>query len=282
MNKIKPNFVIFTEPRTGSTLLCDILRKQRHIKCYKEIFGTGLPDKLKKYQELKEVFKNNEFLGDDKEKIHSIACNNFEKYIEILSEFYDKKIFGYKLFQHHFTYFKSRRNDYLNYLKYNDSKIILLTRTNIFLQYLSIVTARQLKLYSSKILNDNMELIYQLNPLTINYQDYLEYKHVIQNDIVKKIGYINNYNLSYVHITYEDFTGKKYIESFQKIFNLLNLDFGEFIDLRNKPIGTISGSKKINNFSLKEKIINFDGLQKDAELNKDKDLLFILNNEHTL
>jgi hypothetical protein len=84
--------------------------------------------------------------------------------------------------------------------------------------------------------------------------------------------------LPYIHIKYEDLVGKKYLECMSQIFGLLNLDFQKFIDFK-KLDGTIANHKKINVYSLKDKIINYVEFKKIVENNNDTETLnFLIEN----
>jgi LPS sulfotransferase NodH len=259
MDILKSNFIILGQMRSGSSLLCKILNKQKDIVCLRELFNKNYT--YEKNQQIKN------FLGDDPKQWINIKNQNLEEYLKLMSNISHKPIFGYKIFSEHFLYFKNKEI-YLNFLKNNKSKIILLTRDNLLLKYISHVTGKNIKIYSSSINNPQVEIIYQLNPIQINYNKYKKYVNKENLQLEERKKDILLYELPYIHIKYEDLVGKKYSECMAQIFGFLNLDFHKFIDLK-LPDGTIGNHKKINIYKLKDKILNYSEFKKIAEANKD-------------
>jgi len=271
---MKPNFVIFSEPRTGSTLFTSILNRQKDIICFKEIFrNKGLSIKLSK----KVNEKIMKILGPDHSKWEKNRDENFMDFLNLLSESSYKNFFGYKFFEKHFKAFKSREI-YLNFLKENHTKIIILERKNVLLQYISHFTAQSIGVYSSKINHEHSEKIFQLNPIKIDYKKYIEYNKKTKIVYKSKFKDAQDYGLEHIHILYEDFTGEEGIECFKKIFIFLNLNFKKFIDTRRNN-GTIVNHKKINVYKLKDKILNYEAFKKAAEKNNDVETLNLLKEE---
>jgi len=279
----KSNFVIFAEPRTGSTLLKSILDKQENITCYGELFNKKRGQKI-----LDKVFRKPQapllaFLGEDQSKWYKKMNIDFKTYLDVMSSISDKQIFGYKFFKNHIERISNLTPNgdklYLNFLKESGAKIIILERNNTLLRYISNITARSIELYSSKINNNKTireQKIYKLNPIEIDYNQYIKFNEKNKETYAKYLKYVEDYNLPYIHIYYEDFTGEYFIESFKKIFHLLGLEFDTFIDLRNND-GTIIRHKKINIYKLQDKIINYDSFKKQAEDNNDIETLNFLN-----
>jgi LPS sulfotransferase NodH len=264
--KLKSNFVIFGAARTGSSLLIHTLNSQQEILCAPgEIFNPNFKY-FEMYNKKLKIYENNNFVG-----YKEWLFNNWLSKVDS-----QKRIIGYKIFISQIK--KIQQTElYLKFLKSNNTKIILLTRNNIFLQYVSRVTAYNIGNYTSVIGNKSSSSIYKLNPVEIHYKNYIKYKNKTAENIRIQLKHIYLYKFPYVHIKYEEFTGEKYLESFQKIFNLLNIDFNNFIDLKNED-GSMCGHKKINIYSLKDKIINFDTLREDAYAHNDTELLTILEN----
>ena len=269
---MKSNFVIFSEPRTGSTVLTSALNYQKNILCFKEIFGCEnfQRDMHKNFNK-----KIEKFLGPDQSKWEKNRDKNFIDFINLLSETSDKKIFGYKFFEKHFESFKNHES-YLNFLKINNTRIIILERNNILLKYISHLTANLIKCYGSGAENKNFKKIFQLNPIKIDYNEYIKYNKNAKKQYENKFKVVQNYDLEYIHITYEDFTKEKTIESFKKIFNFLDLNFQDFIDPRSQYGNTMAGHKKINIYKLEDKIINYAEFKKNAEDNNDIETLNFL------
>jgi hypothetical protein len=238
------------------------MNKQKKIACERELFKPHYTH---------EKIKN--FLGNDPKKWVNIKNENLEEYLMLMSNISNKPIFGYKILFEHFKFFKDKQI-YLNYLKNNKSKIILLTRDNLLLKYISHRTSKAIKNYSSIFVPQN-NIVYQLNPIEINYYKYKEYAEQQKKFLQERIDDINLYKLPCAHIKYEDFVGEKYLESMAKIYQLLNLRFKTFKDLR-EPNGIVLGFKKINIYNMKDKMINYEKFKKEAEDNNDIETLNFL------
>lgn len=274
------NFVIFAEPRTGSTLLKTILNHQKKILCLGELFNKKRADRISKKIFTKRQKPLLNFLGKDQSKWYDKINKDFNIYLNIISEQSKKEIFGYKIFNTHIKNFSNynpnSRFIYLNSLKESNAKVIILQRKNVLLRYISNMTAQSIGLYTSMINKKDSETkVYKLNPIKIDYNSYIRYNKKNKREYAQKLKDVKEYDLPYVHITYEDFTGENFIESFKKIFNLLDLDFNNFIDLRNDD-GTIVNHKKINVYNLQDKIINYEAFKKEAEINNDAETLRFL------
>jgi len=278
---MKSNFVIFAEPRTGSTLLKNILDKQENITCYGELFN-----KKRGWKILNKVFTKPQeplltFLGEDQSKWFEKMNTDFKTYLDVMSSISDEQIFGYKIFMRHIkeisNYTPNGDKLYLNFLKESDTKVIILERKNVLLRYISNITAHSIGDYTSMIKTpERKEKVYQLNPIKIDYNLYVKYNQKNKKIYDQYLKYVKGYYLPYIHITYEDFTGEHFIESFKKIFNLLDLEFNDFIDLRNQN-GTIGIHKKINIYKMEDKILNYQDFKSQAEKNNDTETLNFLN-----
>ncbi|NDD55943.1 hypothetical protein EBZ39_19105 [bacterium] len=265
---MKSNFVIFCQQRTGSSVLTSALNKQKDIFCLKELFKRKMI-----YSSLFENENIKNFLGEDRSKWDKNRNEKFKEFLNIISESSNKKIFGYKFFEKHFQSVPSEEA-YLNFLKENNSKIIILERKNILLQYISLLTARSIGLYTSNIKKPETDKVYKINPIKINYYSYIQYNKKIKELYIKKLKDTQDYHLPYINITYEDFTGKNFEESFKKIFNFLDLKFDNFIDTR--IVDTIASHKKINIYKNKDKILNYTKFKEQAEKNNDIETLNFL------
>ena len=278
MERIKSNFVIFSQPRSGSSVLCSNLNYQKDIACMREIikqrnslrtgFGIRLgPEERKHFRKL---------FGDDYIRILlRISYKNFEEYLILLSEISNKPLFGYKIMPKQISFFENKEI-YLNYLKNNKSKIILLTRHNSLLTYISLKTARDLgQLFSSSIFAPQQKIIYQLNPIQINYNEYKKYVNQENFNLEERKKDILLYNLPHIHIKYEDLFEGKYLESMAIIYEFLNLDFKRFEDVRQTD-GIIAGHKKINVYPIRDKVINYEEFKKAAEDKNDIETLNFL------
>jgi len=269
---MKLNFVIFSEPRTGSGALTSALDCQKDIFCLKEVFiNKNLKSKI--LNKLNQTSKIENLLGSDHSKWEKIRDEKFKDFLELLASLSNKKIFGYKFFEKHFRSFLNQET-YLKFLKETNSKIIILERNNILLQYISQLTAASIGCYSCSIKNKDFKKVFQLNPIKLDYDEYIKYNKKIKRQYDDKLKNVHNYSLEYIHIKYEDFVGEKFIENFKKIFNFLDLDFQDFFDPKDNDI--IAYHKKINIYKIKDKIINYHNFVKCAEKNNDIETLNFL------
>jgi hypothetical protein len=278
----KSNFIILAEPRTGSTLLKTILEGQEKIDCLPEIFNKNRPLRLRgKISRKADFYKPLlNFLGEDESKWFEKMNVDFKTYLNICSNMSNKEIFGYKIFISHIKkiskYKPNTDTTYLNFLKKRNTKVIILERKNVLLRYISNITARSIGDYTSAINKpERKEKVYQLNPVKIDYNLFVKYNKKNKKIYDQYLNYVKDYDLPYVHIYYEDFTGQDYIQSFKKIFRILDLEFDTFIDLR-KNDGTIAHHKKINVYKLQDKILNYEEFKKAAEDNNDIETLKFL------
>jgi len=283
---MKSNFVILAEPRTGSGVLTSTLNRQKDICCLKEIFRdvnlkSKVVDPLCKYTSRKtDIQRLLEFLGNDHKLWESIRNKNFKVFLGLISECNNAKVFGYKFFDKHFRAFLHREY-YLEFLKENNTKIIVLSRNNILLQYISLLTARLTQVYSSNpsriesVLNHEARDVYQLNPVHVDYVEYAKHRKKLKRQFQQKELDIAAYNLPAIRMNYEQLTGEQYNECFANIFSFLNLDFKDFVDTREED-GNIGGHKKINIYKTEDKISNFIEFKQAAEENGDTEALQFL------
>jgi len=278
----KSNFIILAGARTGSTLLKNILKGQKQISCFPELFNENRPSRIREKISIKvgcyKPLLN--FLGEDESKWFEKMNVDFKTYLNIWSNMSDKEIFGYKIFIGHIkkisNYEPNTDTTYLNFLKKRNTKVIILERKNVLLRYISNITARSVGNYTSMINKTEIkEKVYKLNPVKIDYNLYVKYNQKNKKIYDQYLKYVKDYDLPYVHIYYEDFTGQNYIQSFKKIFHILNLEFDTFIDLR-KHDGTIVHHKKINVYKIEDKILNYQEFKKAAQDNNDIETLKFL------
>ena len=216
------------------------------------------------------------FIGINSNFMEDIRRKNFAEFLILMSNISNKPVFGYKIMAKHTSFFKNKEL-YLNYLKNNKSKIILLTRDNLFLKYVSHQTAQKIG-FDERTQSKKYKAVHQLNPIKINYYAYKEYLNQENSILRERKEDILSYDLPHIHIKYEDFVGEKYLESIARIYKLLNLDFKDFKDLR-EPNGIIAGFEKINVYNTKDKIINYEEFKKAAEDNNDIETLNFLKEQ---
>ena len=266
---MKSNFVVFSQSRSGSSLFCENLNYQKDIACMKEIFRKNYFKNADARNQLQEFFININF-----NFIEDIRCKNFEKFLILMSEISNKPIFGYKITEPQAYRVAPSKKIYLNYLKNNKSKIILLTRDNLLLKYISHQTAHEIG-FDSRIQCYKYEAIHQLNPIKINYYEYKKYVNQVNFFLQERKEEILSYNLPHIHIKYEDLFEGKYLESMAIVYEFLNLDFKRFEDVRQTD-GIIAGHKKINVYPIRDKVINYEEFKKLAQDNNDIETLKFL------
>ena len=269
---MKSNFVIFSQSRSGSSLLCANLDYQKDIACMGEIFRENwftVGDGKNQLQEF--------FIGINSNFMEDIRRKNFTEFLMLMSKISNKPVFGYKITAPQAYRIAVSKEIYLNYLKNNKSKIILLTRDNLLLKYISHQTAKKIG-FDERIQSKKYKAVHQLNPIKINYCAYKGYLNQENSVLRERKEDILSYDLPHIHIKYEDFVGEKYLESMAKIYELLNLDFKDFKDLR-EPDGIIAGFEKINVYNTKDKIINYEEFKKAAEDNNDIETLNFLKEQ---
>jgi len=285
MDAIKSNFILFAGSRSGSSLLTHSLNVQKNIHCESAIFKPENMEVSNIYKCVHSI-KNENFIKlkkllKNKENFLENRNSNWKEYINIISQITDKTCFGYKIQSSHIVKFTTNE-EYFNFLKQNNSKIIHLTRANILAQYISIMTLSFLKekqtgseIFSSKFKSKHADLIYKLNPINISYKEYIKYKQIKERNNIFIKSNVKKYDLPYLHLTYENITGVFYKKYYNQIFSFLKENFTEFIDIK-KNNGDIGDYRKINTYNIKDKIINYTEFKKAAEDNNDIETLNFL------
>jgi hypothetical protein len=263
-------FIVIAEHRSGSTFFKNAISIQKDILFYstaglEKSFSTfGKTSDYRSHKKKRSNFRHGESGKLIVKLAHSILLKNKG----------DKKLFGFKCHPHRVLEIPN----YFEFLKSKNSRIILLTRTNALLRYISIKTHKQIRT-SPKSCNEsrNSPIIFKLNPLKLNYNKFIEYKNKIEKYNKKLRENISNYNLPYVHITYEELC-ENFDQCFYKIFDFLDLDKNSIVNAKGKD-GSICGSKKINVYKLQDKILNYAEFKKAAEDNNDIETLNFLKEE---
>jgi hypothetical protein len=275
---MKKNFVILGEPRTASTMLCSTLNKQTDICCYNEILKNGkdIPD-LKIGEEIESRLVRPEtngdsllkFLGSNKIQWRERRDKYYDQFIVATSETRSEPIFGYKIFSKHIAFFPG----YYNFLKENNTRIICLSRKNLLLQYISLLTARAKPQTDSYRFATRIGNI-QPGPIGVNvaYNEFVRWKKKMQKEFIQKLLTIAELNLPTVYVTYENITGNGYLQCCEDIFKHLELDFKAFKDTRRDD-GSIAGHIKLNTYTIPEKILNYSEFKAAAESNDDQQTL---------
>jgi hypothetical protein len=260
-------FIVIAEHRSGSTLLTSCLSIQKNILFYST---AGLENKFSNFG------KTLDYKMDCKKRSDWRKGNNGKLVIKLAhlvlsKEKGDKKLFGFKC--HPYRIFAIP--NYFEFLKTQNARIIFLTRNNVLLRYISRLTVSQktrnsMSYYKNKRCID----IFKLNPINIEYNEYIKFKLKAEEEQKKGLFMINKYNLPYIHITYEEIN-ENFDQCFDKIFDFLELDKNTIINCKEKD-GIIAGHKKINVYKLQDKIINYEEFKKSAEDNNDIETLNFL------
>ncbi|MFT4155753.1 hypothetical protein [Parafilimonas sp.] len=236
-------FVIFTLPRTGSTLLSKSLNRHPEIFCDDEIFHFSFRD----------YFSPNQFrflkLSFLPKKINYVI-NYPATYIR-LPLFLDKyylnkqdehfKARGFKLMYYQTFYMPGL----IKYLKKNNIKVILLLRENILRNALSDLRARATGIYHN--LEDNEEKRSGLSKLKVDI-DTLKQKMA---DIVRQNRQLESIvsNMDYIKLRYEDFG------EWDVTINRI----ADFLHVAQLPV--TAGAKKLNPDALKDMIENYSEVE---------------------
>lgn len=232
-------FVIFTLPRTGSTLLSKSLNKHPEIFCDDEIFHFSFRD----------YFSPNQFrfikLRFLPKKINYIINYPFTylRLTTFLNKYFSNKpgenfkARGFKLMYYQTFYMPGL----ISYLKKNNIKVILLLRENIFRNALSDMRARSTGIYHNQ--DDNEEERSGLSKLTVDTKELQQKMDgiVLQN---KKLADIVN-DMDCIKIRYEDFTN--WNNTMNKIEAFLGVS----------PAEISAGAKKLNPDNLEDMIANY-------------------------
>ena len=236
-------FVIFTLPRTGSTLLSKSLNRHPEIFCDDEIFHFSFRD----------YFSPNQFhflkLRFLPKKINYITNYPFT-YLR-LKKFLDRyftnkpgenfKARGFKLMYYQTFYMPGL----VSYLKKNNIKIILLLRENILRNALSDLRARATGIYHNQ--DDNEEERSGLEKLHVDIKELQQKMNgIVQQN--KKLAEVVS-NMDHINIYYEDFT------YWDKTMN--NIE--GFLHVSAAAIS--AGAKKLNPDDLEDMIANYDEVE---------------------
>jgi len=232
-------FIIFTLPRTGSTLLSKSLNKHPEIFCDDEIFHFSFRD----------YFSANQFrfikIPFLPKKLNYLI--NYPFILARIPGFLNKyftnkkgenfKARGFKLMYYQTFYTPGL----IKYLKKNDIKVILLLRENIFRNALSDLRARSTGIYHNQ--EDNEEERAVLSKLNVDTNvlkarmDNIVHQNKKLEDIV--------HDMDYIKIRYEDFT------DWDGTMNKIS----DFLHVSRQPVK--AGAKKLNPDVLSDMIQNY-------------------------
>ena len=232
-------FVIFTLPRTGSTLLSKSLNRHPEIFCDDEIFHFSFRD----------YFSPNQFrflkIPFLPKKINYVI-NYPTTYLRLPS--FLKKYFtnrkdenfkarGFKLMYYQTLYMPGL----ITYLKKNNIKVILLLRENILRNALSDLRARATGIYHNQ--DDNEAQRSGMAKLNVDI-NALQQK---MNDIILQNNLLENIvgDMDYIKIRYEDFAD--WDATINKIASFLHVS----------QTAVTAGAKKLNPDALEDMIENY-------------------------
>ena len=236
-------FVIFTLPRTGSTLLSKSLNKHPEIFCDDEIFHFSFRD----------YFSPNQFrflkLKFLPKKINYVI--NYPVTALRLKGFLDKyfankpnehfKARGFKVMYYQTFYTPGL----IAYLKKNNIKVILLLRENILRNALSDLRARATGIYHHQDNNEQQRSgLSKLNVDTRALKQKMD--DIVQQN--KKLEAIVC-DMDYIKIRYEDFA--EWNKTMNKITDFLSVSQQE----------VTAGAKKLNPDALQDMIANYNEVE---------------------
>jgi len=147
------DFVLASIPRSGTQMICGNMYQQSNIYPWGEIFSKNYflkwqnIDNVRESSLIKEFESNiNKKIPNQKEYINDFIIDNGIEFLKVLKKYTsfntlntNNKLIGFKLMDQHLLNIKKRNklNEYLNYFKENQTKILVLERKNYFLTYLS-------------------------------------------------------------------------------------------------------------------------------------------------
>lgn len=236
-------FVIFTLPRTGSTLLSKSLNKHPEIFCDDEIFHFSF----------RGYFSSNQFrflkIRLLPKKVNYVINYPFTffKLQGFLNKYFTNKTGerfrarGFKLMYYQTFYTPGL----IEYLKKNDVKVILLLRENILRNALSDLRARSTGIYHNQ--DDNEDLRSGLSKLNVDTQA-LKQK---MDDIVRQNKKLEDivHDMDYIKIRYEDFAD----------WNTTMNKIADFLHVSRQLVA--AGAKKLNPDALQDMIENYSEVE---------------------
>jgi LPS sulfotransferase NodH len=248
-------FVVIADQRSGSTFLQNSLSIQKDILCY----SAGILER-----NFSNFGKTLDYKKDCKKRTDWRKGNNGKLVVKlahlVLSKVKgNKKLFGFKCHPHRVLTIPN----YFEFLSSKNAKIILLTRDNILLSFIS----RETSPIASLPKQENNK-VFKSNPINIEYKKYIIYKSKTKQQQKNTLFNINKYNLPYIHITYEEIN-ENFDQCLNKIFDFLELNKDTIINCKGF-VGTRCGHK------IEDKILNYQEFKKAAEDNNDIETLNFL------
>ena len=248
ISELPNRFVIFTQPRSGSNLLCGMLNSHPEILCHHEIFN---PKRIYYSKDFHELLADREQTSRKdliKGKLGLMTLRqrklNPERFMfEIWKNNFGHKAVGFNLFPTHIP------NASMSLIKDNNVKKIILTRRNKLKCYVSLLIARKTGVWDSYNLSKTKDNV----SVSVNAAKLLKWS-------LKRDRYFENLSKKiidleqeFLEISYEDLTNEK-SESVKS--NLL-----EFIGVNLNTECLETPLRKQNSNNLKELIANFSELK---------------------
>lgn len=280
-------FIIITTARSGSQMLCEFLNNQVGMRCELELLQSQKEGKYVKlfakggkssYGNLESHLKCTEILGEDPSKFVGNRNRRFVEYLKIWEDVIPSEYFGFKIFfdNHLGTNKLSTEDsisyeDFANYIKDNDIKIIHLTRENLFLKYISALTSRITGVHSSSSTS-------QINSINVevSYKSLLKFQNNLTQEKQDVFDFCSANGIDVHHVTYENLTGNNYVNYYRDILSFIGADPDLFIDIRDTPMQI---KRKTNIFTIRHKVSNLDELIEEATKANDTELLDTINVE---
>ena len=227
------DFVILSEGRSGTNMLRDYLDKQKNIKTYGEIFHK----------------RNGVYFKENLWKTPDLL-------LETPLDYTRKNFYGFKLLYRQLEVLEKEHNFcFLNYAKEKKIKIIILTRKNSFLRFLSFQKAQQTNRFiiTKLILKKEPDIIKKANKkITFDINAYRNSINYNEKMRAKNNAFIVQNNITYKEFFYEDLIGENK-HSFYK-------DITTFIGETEENFNQIDELDlfKQNIYKLEDQILNFN------------------------
>ena len=279
-------FIIITTGRSGSQMLCEFLDNQVNIRCELELLQAKKEEKHRQLlakernysSRLESDVKCREILGDDPSKFVGNRNRRFIEYLKIWEDMKPSEYFGFKVFfnDHIGSSILPEEDsisyeDFTNYIKDNNIKIIHLTRDNLFLKYISALTGRITGVYSSSSTSE-------INSISVEvfYKKFIRFKNNLTKQKQDVFDFCSVNNIDVYHVTYESLTGPDHTTYYKDILSFIGADPNLFIDIRDTPM---QKKTKTNVHSIRHKVSNLDELIEEATEANDTELLDAINVE---
>lgn len=248
--KLPDRFVIFTQPRSGSNLLCGMLNLHPEILCHHEIFN---PQRIYYAKDFHQLLGNGETIVRQdlirgKVGLASIVKRKLdpEQFVfKIWSNNFGHKAVGFNLFPNHIPHMS------MSLIKDKNIKKIILSRRNKVKCYVSRLIAQKTGRWDSYNLSQmkNKENI----SVSVNASKLLRWSRKSDyyfNELQQKI---NKMEQNFLELSYEDLIGKH--SELVKSDLLKFIGVSPAIDYLQAPL------KKQNSNNLEDLIANFHELK---------------------